>query len=235
MSSIDASNNNNHVKDLDDLVPLPYEMRLFILDQHKNSNPNIVLPSQPNIFYATSVKNPTVFLTRPFNISKIYSLFISLCDPTDLVLTIQKSLKEITSINNLTYCDIGKQWKFSYGKPVKYLQSRNQIALYHAAVTAFEKFPPKNIDVSDIIRISEYKTLLGFYEDRVNTRLPYAKFSLTLWYNPEQKNIIMELHKLIGDDYDNTLTANSIKQKLNDDLISRGFEVSRYIKDKQIF
>ena len=234
MTSNNISNihsSNSHADGLnDDLVQVPEEMRLFTISQHINNNPNIVLP--PNAFrYATIVKNPTVFPTRPFYIEYSYSLLISLCEPVGLVLTIQKELKDIIRINNLTYCDKSKQWKFSYDKPRKYLQSMHQISVYHAAVTAFYKFPPENLEIEDIRRISDYKTLVGLYEDHIDTRLPYANFILTLWYNPEQKNIIMELIKLrCCYDEESYLTANFIRDKLNKALIADGFEVSPYKK-----
>jgi hypothetical protein len=233
----DASNNtfnNNQADDLDyDLVPIPEEMRLFIMTRYLMNNPG-TLPLPEVFHYAKRVNNPTVFQTRPFHISATYSFLISLCDQERLVLTIQKKLNEIISINNLTYCDRSKQWKFNYGKPRKYLQSCHQIALYHAAVTAFEKFPPENLDVPDIIRISECKTVLGFYEDH-SERLPYASFHLALWYNPEQKNIIINLEKTRNGESGDYLTAIFIKDKLNDALIEAGYDVSPYVKDKTIF
>lgn len=239
MNSNDAYNNNS-AKDLDfDLVQMPEEMRQFIIAKNKKNPGNF--PPPPEVFYYSKLnKNPTVFPTRqnPIGCSIIgspYSLLISLCDPTSLVLTIQKQLKNIININKLTYCDSDKQWKFSYGKPQHYLKSQHQIALYHAAVRASEKFPPKNLDVDDddIIRISEYKNLL-LNDCSVYKRLPHAFFNLTLRYNPEQTNIIMELLNYRGDSGSH-LTANFIKEQLNAALISAGFIVNEFEKDKPTF
>ena len=194
-----------------------------------DSNGNKILIMDPSITHPYMLNNNTTeYQTCPQNVFAHEAFTIPLCESAQVVQIITDTLSTINHIH-FEYIRQLKGWTFMVGYEPRFSRQHiSKLMRYRIALEAFKK-TPKNFDNDeDRLRRIQYTYYLENYDEYEEEELlPFCKGSVSLFYDPSKKNIVVEFHRTVSED-GGDLTSRIILEKVRSALLSAGFEVAPY-------